>query len=58
MIQEKVIRKRLNNLEQIYFAETMKDYRKQDKWFLGIIEQRIKQEKTKLTLLKIGQYGN
>lgn len=58
MIQEKVIRKRLNNLEQIYYAETMKDYRKQDKWFLGIIEQRIKQEKTKLTLLKIGQYGN
>lgn len=58
MIQEKVIRKRLNNLEQIYFAETMKDYHKQDKWFLGIIEQRMKQEKTKLTLLKIGQYGN
>ena len=58
MIQEKVIRKRLNNLEQIYYAETMKDYRNQDKWFLGIIEQRIKQEKTKLTLLKIGQYGN
>jgi hypothetical protein len=58
MIQEKVIRKRLNNLEQIYFAETMKDYRNQDKWFLGIIEQRMKQEKTKLTLLKIGQYGN
>jgi hypothetical protein len=58
MIQEKVIRKRLNNLEQIYYAETMKDYRKQDKWFLGIIEQRMKQEKTKLTLLKIGQYGN
>jgi hypothetical protein len=58
MIQEKVIRKRLNNLEQIYFAETMKDHRNQDKWFLGIIEQRMIQEKTKLTLLKIGQYGN
>jgi hypothetical protein len=58
MIQEKVIRKRLHNLEQIYFAETMKDHRNQDKWFLGIIEQRMKQEKTKLTLLKIGQHGN
>jgi uncharacterized membrane protein len=58
MIQEKVIRKRIHNLEQIYFAETMKDHRNQDKWFLGIIEQRMKQEKTKLTLLKIGQYGN
>lgn len=58
MIQEKVIRKRLNNLEQIYFAETKKYYRNQDKWFLGIIEQRMIQEKTKLTLLKIGQYGN
>jgi hypothetical protein len=58
MMQEKVIRKRLSNLEQIYFAETMKDNRNQDKWFLGIIEQRMKQEKTKLTLLKIGPYGN
>jgi hypothetical protein len=58
MIQEKVIRKRLHNLEKIYFAETMKENRNQDKWFLGIIEQRMKQEKTKLTLLKIGQYGN
>jgi hypothetical protein len=58
MMQEKVLRKRLHNLEKIYFAETMKENRNQDKWFLGIIEQRIRQEKTKLTLLKIGQYGN
>jgi hypothetical protein len=58
MMQEKVIKKRLSNLEQIYFAETMKDNRNQDKWFLNIIEQRMKQEKTKLTLLKIGQHGN
>jgi hypothetical protein len=57
MIKEKVIRKRLNNLEQIYIAESMKDRRKQDKWFMGIIEQRMKQEKTKLTLLKIGTHG-
>jgi len=58
MMQEKVLRKRLHNLEKIYFAETMKENRNQDKWFLGIIEQRIRQEKTKLTLLKIGQDGN
>ena len=57
MIQEKVIRKRLNNLEQIYIAESMKDRRNQNKWFMGIIEQRMKQEKTKLTLLKIGIHG-
>jgi hypothetical protein len=58
MMQEKVLRKRLHNLEKIYFAETMKENRNQDKWFLGIIEQRMRQEKTKLTLLKIGQHGN
>jgi len=58
MMQEKVLRKRLYNLEKIYFAETMKENRNQDKWFLGIIEQRIRQEKTKLNLLKIGQHGN
>ena len=57
-MQEKVLRKRLYNLEKIYFAETMKDNCKQDKWFLGIIEQRMRQEKTKLTLIKIGQHGN
>jgi uncharacterized membrane protein len=57
MIQEKVIRKRLNNLEKIYIAELLKDKNKQDKWFMGIIEQRMKQEKTKLTLLKIGTHG-
>lgn len=58
MIQEKVIRKRLHNLQQIYFAESIKDRRHQDKWFMGIIEQRMKQEKTKLSLLKIGTNGN
>lgn len=58
MIQEKVIRKRIHNLQQIYFAESMKDRRNQDKWFMGIIEQRMKQEKTKLSLLKIGTNGN
>jgi hypothetical protein len=58
MMQEKVLRKRLHNLEKIYFAETMKENRNRDKWFLGIIEQRMRQEKTKLTLLKIGQHGN
>jgi hypothetical protein len=58
MIQEKVIRKRIHNLQQIYFAESMKNRRHQDKWFMGIIEQRMKQEKTKLSLLKIGTNGN
>jgi hypothetical protein len=57
MIQEKVIRKRLNNLEKIYIAESLKDKNKQDKWFMDIIVQRIKQEKNKLTLLKIGTHG-
>jgi hypothetical protein len=57
MIQEKVIRKRLNNLEKIYIAESIKDKNRQDKWFIGIIEHRMKQEKTKLTLLKIGTHG-
>jgi hypothetical protein len=57
MIQEKVIRKRLNNLEKIYIAESLKDKNRQDKWFMGIIEQRMKQEKTKLSLLKIGTHG-
>lgn len=58
MIQEKVIRKRLQDLQQIYFTESLKDRRHQDKWFMGIIEQRMKQEKTKLSLLKIGTNGN
>jgi hypothetical protein len=58
MMQEKVIRKRIDNLEKIYIAESMKQHNRQDKWFMGIIEQRIKQEKTKLTLLKIGTHGN
>jgi len=57
MIQEKVIRKRLNNLEKIYIAESLKDKKRQNKWFMDIIVQRIKQEKTKLTLLKIGTHG-
>lgn len=58
MIQEKVIRKRIDNLEKIYIAESLKNHNKQDKWFMNIIQQRIKQEKTKLSLLKIGTYGN
>lgn len=57
MIQEKVINKRLNNLEKIYIAESLKDKNKQDKCFMGIIKHRIKQEKTKLSLLKIGTHG-
>jgi len=57
MIQEKVIRKRLNNLEKIYIAESLKDKNRQNKWFMDIIVQRIKQEKTKLSLLKIGTHG-
>jgi hypothetical protein len=57
MIQEKVIRKRINNLEKIYIAESIKDKNRQNKWFMDIIVQRIKQEKSKLSLLKIGTHG-
>ena len=53
MMQELVIKKRIHKLQQLQMEETL--IKKKDYSFLDLLKERIKQEQTKLTLLKIGQ---
>lgn len=53
MMQELVIKKRIHKLQQLQMEETFR--KKKDYYFLDLLKERIKQEQTKLTLLKIGQ---
>jgi len=53
MMQELVIKKRIYKLQQLQMDETLR--KKKDYYFLDLLKERIKQEQTKLTLLKIGQ---
>ena len=53
MMQELVIKKRIHKLQQLQMEETLR--KKKDYYFLDLLKERIKQEQTKLTLLKIGQ---
>lgn len=53
MMQELVIKKRIHKLQQLQMEETLR--KKKDYYFLDLIKETIKQEQTKLTLLKIGQ---
>ncbi len=52
-MQELIIKKRLAKLEALYMEETLR--KKPCKYFVTLLEERMRQEKTKLTLLKIGQ---
>jgi hypothetical protein len=53
MMQELVIKKRIHKLQQLQMEETLRD--KKDYLFLNLLKERIKQEETKLKLLKIGK---
>jgi hypothetical protein len=55
-MQIKVIEKKLHRLNLAYMEETMR--RKINYFYVDYLATRIRQEKTKLTLLKIGGHAH
>ena len=53
MHQKMIIERRIDKLEKLAIEETLRN--KIDYLFLDLLKTRIKQEQTKLSLLKIGQ---
>jgi hypothetical protein len=56
MMQIKVIEKKLHRLTLAYMEETMR--RKINYFYVDYLATRIRQEETKLTLLKIGSHAD
>tara|TARA_R110000868_G_C10652646_1_gene745104 strand:- start:575 stop:766 length:192 start_codon:yes stop_codon:yes gene_type:complete len=56
MNQELIIKNRLHRLNLAYIEETMR--RKVNYFYVDHLATRIREEETKLNLLKINSYGN